>query len=122
MNNPLNREEASATDAPLPLAINEAGKDREHPGHRRRDKQGDQRRYFLAINIPVTTGTISSQSEILKLSFNEAANSAILPGCVRGMRKTRYGKDNQRDHHRRYCRKHHIPDMGEQRGMRYGRG
>ena len=54
-------------------------KDREHPGHRRRDKQGDQRRYFLAINIPVTTGTISSQSEILKLSFNEAANSAICP-------------------------------------------
>lgn len=34
---------------------------------------------FLAINIPVTTGTISSQSEILKLSFNEAANSAICP-------------------------------------------
>ena len=34
---------------------------------------------FLAINIPVPTGTISSQSEILKLSFYEAANSAICP-------------------------------------------
>ena len=62
---------------PLPLAINEAGKDREHPAIAVEINKVIKDGTFLAINIPVTTGTISSQSEILKLSFNEAANSAI---------------------------------------------